>query len=360
MNPRTRNASAWSAPTSVRASQKPKVSASHMAFFLAAAGVLVPFSVSAFPVFTEASTYTLVGNFNLREGDQGYQHNNANMTSTASAASSLAGPDPTGSASASARANARTDIGGIRLFANASSMATQAVPAFGGVVAFARGGEAQGRWGDSFTIDGGALNGQMGRLTAGFSVNGTFGASWDASTALVAHVDQYFRTFLRLTNGAGSGQDIFVRGGQRRTIDFQGEVLSDAHGEPFRAPGIWTVEIDFIFGTPIQVYAWGEIQSDVNAYAHVSSGYPSSVMQATVDFGHTMAWDGIGSITDISGNVLPSTGYTLSSASGFDYRNAFPPVTTPIPEPKPLTLMSLGLASIALARRFRLFAASGA
>lgn len=351
--PRTFRIASASPAAPVRASQKPKLGRSSVAFLFAAFALSLPFSVSAFPVTTEARAFTDVSSsFNPPERDGGYQ-NNGNAPSAASAFSSVTGAGPTGSASASARANARTDIGGIRLFTTASSQTTQTIPSLGGGVASARGGEAQGRWGDIFTIDGGSLNGQMGRLTAGFSVDGSLGASWDASTGLGASVDEYFRTFLRLTNAAGSGQDVFVRGGQRRTVDFRGEVWSDAHGEPFRAPGIWPVEIDFIFGTPIQVDVWGEVQSDVHAYAHLASGYPSSATLATVDFGHTMAWDGISRITDISGKVIPSTSYRHSSASGFDYRNAFAPRQASIPEPHTLALLGLGMVGLLLARRRR-------
>ena len=208
---------------------------------------------------------------------------------------------------------ASAEIGLIRMFASGSSSAIN--PGDSSYISTTTQGYARGRWDDNFTIDGGALNGQRGHLTAGFSVSGSFTENHDSSINGAANLSQYFRASLRLSNAA-AGQDAFAYGGQQFRQDYNGGSEGTYSSEPFRAPGIWPIEIDFIFGTPIDVSSWGDAAVTVNAYA--SSPYMSSNLGAEADFGNTMYWNGITGVTDSLGN--PVTNYTMSSGSGFDYR----------------------------------------
>jgi hypothetical protein len=65
-----------------------------------------------------------------------------------------------------------------------------------------------------------------------------------------------------------------------------------------------------------------------------------------VNFSQTLAWGGISSVTDAS-TGQPITGWTLTSASGFDYTQSA------VPEPSTLTFISLGVLGLARLRRRR-------
>ena len=116
---------------------------------------------------------------------------------------------------------------------------------------------------------------------------------------------------------------------------------------PYRAPGLWTIAIDFEFGTPIQVDIWGHVASSVKSYAcPLGTCVPMSNIGSTVDLGHTMFWDGFLGVTDSSGS--PVNDYSLSSDSGFDYRHS----AVPVPEPSAPLMMLVGLGLVGgLARR---------
>jgi hypothetical protein len=61
-------------------------------------------------------------------------------------------------------------------------------------------------------------------------------------------------------------------------------------------------------------------------------------------FEHTLSWGGITSVTDANGN--PITGWSITSASGFDY-------TQPAPEPSTGVLVAIGGIAVAIAARRR-------
>jgi MYXO-CTERM domain-containing protein len=246
--------------------------------------------------------------------------------------------------SLSAQASARIEPGVIRLATSGIASAMDVGPP--SYVAASAHANASARWVDTFTIDGGALNGQVGHLVAGFRVDGSLSSAFDASVGYSARMDEQYRAWLRLTN-AGTGQDVFASGGQRHLADFQGArwLPTDL---PERSPGLWLVALDFVFGTPIMLDMWADIYSNVTAYAcdSVVHCVASSSIAATVDFGHTVNWDGFVGLTDGQGNQV--TNFTLSSVSGLDYRNA----AAPVPEPHGYALLLAGLGLLgAIARR---------
>jgi hypothetical protein len=119
-----------------------------------------------------------------------------------------------------------------------------------------------------------------------------------------------------------------------------------------RNPGLWTIAIDFIFGTAIDVDMWGDISNSVTAFACVrpSGCQSTSNIFSTVDFGHTMFWGGITSLTDANGN--PVDNYTLTSLSGFDYRFAAVPAAA-VPSPSTVLLFMTGLPLLLASRTRR-------
>lgn len=232
-------------------------------FFLAAACIFaVPVSVSAFPPSTSATANTTIESIN----DEDIQQHN---DSTPSTAQSSQDNFVTGFYTQNAAASASAEIGRIRLFATGYGSATDTgPPSYVSANAF---GYATAIWNDNFTIDGGALNGQDGHLIAGFSVDGSLYSAYDGSVfgPYGAKMSEYFRASLRLHSTGGAGQDVFAKGGQRHTASSSGDIWDAPYGDSswLRAPGVWPIEIDFIFGTPIQVSSWGDVSADVRAFA---------------------------------------------------------------------------------------------
>jgi hypothetical protein len=92
---------------------------------------------------------------------------------------------------------------------------------------------------------------------------------------------------------------------------------------------------------------------DSNADVTVVNGFPAAAATAIADFGHTVEWGGISSVTlDATGASLSN--YTLTSADGFDYSHA----VTAVPEPRTYAMLLAGLGFLAFAARRRRAAGS--
>jgi hypothetical protein len=156
---------------------------------------------------------------------------------------------------------------------------------------------SRGHWQDSFTIDGGVLNGSVGHLVAAVQVNGTFNSGYDASLLNrgILILDERYNAQVRLYN-IGTYQDVRENGAQRHLVSgADGDRWVEVYNAPFRAPGLWTIAIDFKFGTPIDVDMHLGIEQTVIANACNSIYYgpgclPTSYTFSTIDFGHTMFW----------------------------------------------------------------------
>lgn len=203
---------------------------------------------------------------------------------------------------------------------------------------------SKARWRDTLTIDGGALNGTVGHLLAGFWVNGTFDWSYDPSLFHYAgsKIEQGYYVSLQLSNKTGTGQSVFKDGGVR---DFFGDGRRDfapytrdlSPYTRYVPPGLWTIELDFTFGTPIEVDMYGDIFS--SSYAIALLSYAD--IRSTIDFSHTIYWGGFLDLRDAYGNFVSD--YSVISESGFDYR--FPAVV-PVPGAWMLLLSALGLLGV--------------
>lgn len=210
---------------------------------------------------------------------------------------------------------------------------------------------ATGIWSDTFTIDGGSLNGQLGHLVAGFRVDGMLSYSYDDSVNFQAELAQEFRTSLRLNNSA-AGQTVELKGGARHTVIQGNEAWPTPSGfTDFSTPGLYTIELDFKFGTPISIDLWGDATVRARAFATENGPaniyYPDSVITATADFGHTMYWAGFVSLTDSLGAAVNN--YAVTLLSGFDYR--YSAALVPVPANFALMLSGLSLIAVMAVRR---------
>jgi hypothetical protein len=120
-----------------------------------------------------------------------------------------------------------------------------------------------------------------------------------------------------------------------------GSSVVNAGGPP---PSIIFLDETFVAGVPqtlaytMSVDTYGAMQNydDINKQ--------TGSIFAVGDYADTLAWDGITSVTDTSGH--PITGWTVTSASGFDYTQA-------VPEPSTAVLAVLGGIAVAIAARRR-------
>lgn len=103
----------------------------------------------------------------------------------------------------------------------------------------------------------------------------------------------------------------------------------------------------FLGGTTLMQYS---IDVDTRVSAEEGFGGTDTAASATADYGHTLGWGGISSITvDTTGSTL--TGYTLSASDGFNYSSA---VTAAVPEPNTYAMLLAGIGFIGLAARRRM------
>ena len=85
-----------------------------------------------------------------------------------------------------------------------------------------------------------------------------------------------------------------------------------------------------------------------------ANGEAGSSASATCQAGHSAYWGGIIGVTDEFGNAISD--WSLTSASGTDYRNSFAPTVSAVPEPGiwGMMIMGLGLAGRMLRRQKRI------
>lgn len=225
-----------------------------------------------------------------------------------------------------AESHGQVQPGLIRFFSSSTATAHFQPPAFGSVLSTAHATITAG-WTDTFTIDGGPLlNGTRGHLVAGFRVDGSFDWTVDplALTTVNPVMDQYYGSVLSLNSGVESAS---IMGGQQHRISYPGvEQWGPAPSfGPERTPGLWTIDLDFVFGRPILLEMEGRAHTAVVAQACPNS--PCSLhtlVNSTADFSHTAYWAGLLGVTDAQGNSVSN--YTVHSESGFNYRLAAVPI----------------------------------
>lgn len=275
----------------------------------------------AMPASYVDPTVSTNATFSTPSTDSQYRSDNTGAPLTSSASLNIAHQ----LGSMVAESHGRVQPGLIRFSSSSTATAIFESPAFGSVLSTAQATVIAG-WTDTFTINSESLNGTRGRLVAGLRVDGHFEWTVDplALTTVSPIMDQFYGALLSLNSGVDSAT---VSGGQEHRISYgSGEQWGPAPGAgPERAPGLWTIELDFVFGSPLLLQIEGRAHTAAVAQACPTS--PCSLhtfVNSTADFGHTMYWAGLLGLTDAHGNSVSD--YTVHSESGFNYRLAAVPV----------------------------------
>jgi len=177
---------------------------------------------------------------------------------------------------------------------------------------------------DSFVVEPSnkSLYGQPGSMTVAFHIHGSLNAggiqaasgdnfSWSAATFWQAAV--YLDSHLSnstVAHNKWQGEHFYYDG-------------PSGISERGIQPGQYSLTVPVIFGNMIDSVIYGRVQSGVSA----DEQYVAFGLANLMD---TIAWDGISSLNDSSGQSI--TEFTaFSTTNSFDYRFAAPIVATPLP-----------------------------
>ncbi|MBS0448139.1 MAG: hypothetical protein JSR59_19580 [Proteobacteria bacterium] len=184
---------------------------------------------------------------------------------------------------------------------------------------------ASGGWQDVMTINAvnPADNGQAAMLHFGISVSGTLDAATTGGNTFAQILLQpWFNQYLRPAGWSDGFQAI---GNQTQHQDV-GTVA--------------TLSFGFTLGQP---FTLGIFAMSADGNASVSGA--NVINHASSDFSHTLLWNGIDSVT-VNGQSID---YSITSASGMDWRNA----VSAVPEPGGVALWACGLLALGVTRAAR-------
>lgn len=208
----------------------------------------------------------------------------------------------------SANSHTSADYGVLKLYAEALGSGETA---YGTSIAY---------WTDTFLFESDTLDGQAGKATVHFRIDGSISATTTGNGNL-----SYGRIILNVGTPEAENQylsetyQLYANGSTSGSADFLNTDIP--------------LEINFIYGTSF----------DLGIYLNVVAWAGNNGAHVVSDFSHTSTWEGITDIEDAFGN--PVTDYSFSSTSGVNYINA-------VPEPSTTVLfIGAGAFVIALARR---------
>lgn len=167
------------------------------------------------------------------------------------------------------------------------------------------------------------------------------------------NVDSDARALLRVF-GTGIPPGLYPSHGPDVMGFFEDAVLSATINPHIRDNPPATIPVSFDIEEESMFVSWSLIaQAQVSVLARDVINHLSGLAIGISDVAHTFTWGGITSITDADTGAL-ITDFTLTSASGFDYTQAFPSGPIAVPEPPSVLLLTAGLvASLALMVRRR-------
>jgi hypothetical protein len=182
------------------------------------------------------------------------------------------------------------------------------------------------------------------------------GQSFQTETFWNLHGD----LFADASTGTATGSQVFYTtagGGANLTVAGTGiSLVNDAAENVFNIDPAGNMT-RVVVPTPSMIFVtikgfWGapmDVDYDLTLNAGASATTTDILLNGSAaaigsgDFSHTMSWGGISTITDSSGN--PITGWSVTSASGYDWSQP-----SPVPEPSTLALCFLGALILAAAK----------
>lgn len=184
----------------------------------------------------------------------------------------------------------------------------------------------------SFSLSG-ALSSMTDPTSAGAAANSTI------SALVRANSSQVFSTTGQLVSRNGAIETNDLRRGVATNGSFQIDPVSSVTGT-------------FSFDVPIVFNSAFQLMAEMTAFTQALSSSDGDQASAHSNFGSTGYWGGLSGVHLADGTLL--SGYSVSSASGFDWTRAYgAPVTTPIPEPGTYAMLLAGLGLMAFVTRRR-------
>ena len=228
--------------------------------------------------------------------------------------------------------------------------------------AIASNAEAQTRgqggafWIDSVTFSSASLAGAaFARFS--FSLSGAL-SSMTGPTSAGAAANSSISALVR-----ADGSPVFSSSGQLVTrngaIEIHELTRGVATNASFQADPVSSLVGTFSFDVPIVFNAPFQLRAEMTAFTQALTSFAGDEASAHSSFGSSGYWGGLNDVHLADGTVLG--GYSVSSASGFDWTRAYgTPVAAPIPEPETYGMVLAGLGLLGFARRRRRLANAAA
>ncbi|MFO0688253.1 MAG: hypothetical protein U0900_06055 [Myxococcota bacterium] len=234
---------------------------------------------------------------------------------------------------------ASAQTGAVELVAVASATTSEYGWASGSTISYTTGGGAAAQFSDSFTIESPGRTNTLGYVTATFKLAGVHGISLSGGVGSPINDNDSYANVNVATQ---------VRLGLASQIDHvteSGTIEPDSHTLDGEVPATITLTTSFLFGTPIDVSA--KISAGVSSSARrvifdtTSQVWVDSLATAGAEYGSSLVWGGISTITDANG--VPIAHWTALSSTGTDYAVA-------APEPDAATMVVAGVLLLASMR----------
>lgn len=190
----------------------------------------------------------------------------------------------------------------------------------GANIGYQAGGSASAQFSDSFTINSPGRTGTLGHVTAHFKVLGTQGINLTGGVGSPINDND---------SGASVNVATTVRLGLASNLDTvseSGTIEPSSHTLDGAITSEVTLTADFLFGTPIDVSAKIAASVQTNArrviFDNPTQLWVDSVATSNAEYGSSLVWNGITSVTDANGATVAS--WTALSPTGTDYSVAAP------------------------------------